>query len=494
MAPHTELVGTLSIAAERLRVERRVMVSKRVRVRTTVKSHDELVQVALQRRDLSIERVAVDHEVATAPDTRQVGDVLIIPVVAERMVKRLFVVEEIHIRQRHTEEEFNQTVPLRHERAEVIMQEDLMAEPTIDLAPAGHDVHLYDPNIHDNQIVAVYDTMQQAEAAKSELRNAGVDGAAIELIDGNRTGIDQAPDGGFWGAVKSIFAPDEEALAFRHAMGRGHAMIIVHPAQTANREQIITVLEKTGPVDFDAKLEEWRQAGYDYSHAGQSSLRSETPTGAATGTSETAMGAVMAAGAAGAAGAMMTGAMTTGATMTGATMTGAMPVVVDEAKTQRVIPTTMADATGTRATVPAMDGDTIKVLQERLRVGKREIAQGSVRVRSYVIERPIEEQVRLHEERINVRRTAVDRLATAADQPLFQDRTIEARAMSEEAVINKEIHIVEEIGIEKQSSDRTETVHDTVRETKVELEDTTKVSQSTATPGATTSGSNSPRK
>ena len=175
-------------------------------------------------------------------------------------------------------------------------------------------------------------------------------------------------------------------------------------------------------------------------------------------------------------------------------MTGATPVVVDEAKTQRVTATTTADATGTRATVPAMDGDTIKVLQERLRVGKREIAQGSVRVRSYVIDRPIEEQVRLHEERINVRRTAVDRLATAADQPLFQDRTIEARAMSEEAVINKEIRIVEEIGIEKQSSDRTETVHDTIRETKVELEDTTKVSQNTATPGATTSGSNSPRK
>lgn len=474
IAPRTELVGTLPIAAERLRVEKRIMVSKQVRVRTTVESHDELVQVALQGRDLSIERVAMDQEVATAPETRQVGDVLIIPVVAERMVKRLFVVEEIHIRQRRTEEEFNQTVPLRHERAEVVIQEDPMAEPTTDRAPAGHDVHLYDPSIHDNQIVAVYDTMQQAEAAKAELMDAGVDGAAIELIDGNRTGIDQAPDGGFWGAVKSIFAPDEDALAFRHAMGRGHAMIVVYPAQTANREQIITVLDATGPIDFDAKLEEWRQAGYDYSHAGQNSLRSETPTGAATGTSETAMGAVMAAGA------------------VGAMMTSAMPVVVDEAQTRRVTPATTADATVTRVAVPQMNGDIIKVLQERLRVGKREVAQGSVRVRSYVIERPIEEQVRLHEERINVRRTAVDRPATAADQPLFQDRTIEARAMSEEAVINKEIYIVEEIGIEKQSSDRTETVHDTVRETKVELEDTTKVSQGTATPGATTSGSNSP--
>jgi hypothetical protein len=255
--PSTELVGTLSIAAERLHVTKRTVVSTRVQVRTTAESHDELVQVALQRRDLSVERVAMDHEVAAIPDTRQEGDVLIVPVVAERMVKRLFVVEEIHIRQRRTEEEFNQTVPLRHERAEVT-QEDPMAETTTDLAPAGHDVHLYNPAIHDNQIVAVYDTMQQAEAAQAALTAAGVDGAAIELVDGNRTGVDQPPDDGFWGAVKNLFAPDEEALAFRHAMGRGHAMVIVRPAQTANREQIIHVLEGTGPLDFDAKLEEWR--------------------------------------------------------------------------------------------------------------------------------------------------------------------------------------------------------------------------------------------
>ena len=490
-ARRSELIGTLSIAAERLRVAKRVVVSNWIRVRTSVETQNELVRTALQRRDLAIERVPMDREVGSVPETRQEGDVLIIPVMAERMVKRLFVVEEIHIRQRQTEQEFNQTVPLRHERADVTLQEDCMAEPTSDLAPAGHDVHLYDPSIHDNQIVAVYDTMDQAEAARTALMGAGIDGGAIELIDGNRTGSGQAPDQGFWGAVKNLFAPDEEALDFRHAMGRGHAMVIVHPDQTANREQVIHVLEGTSPLDFDAKLEEWRQAGYDYSHAGQDSIRTETPTGSATGTSETAMGAVMPAG------------------LSGAMMQGAMPIGSGEANTQRVD----GDPTGTMATpavgTPAaaspitatQGGDTIKVLEERVRIGKREVDKGSVRVRSYVVERPIEEQVRLHEERINVRRTRVDRPATDADQPLFQDRTIEARAMSEEAVINKEVRIVEEIGIEKQSSDRTETVRDTVRETRVELEDTTnheledtaKVSQSTATPGATTSGANSPR-
>ena len=481
----TPMGDVLSIAAERLHVGRR-LTTRRVRVRMTATTVNEPVEALLQRRDLVVERVATDREVTEAPQPRQEGDVLIVPVVAERLVKRLFVVEEIHIRQHRTQQAFTQTVPLRTEQA--IIEEDTMAEPTTDLAPAGHDVHLYDPNIHDNQIVAIYDTRAQAEAARTALTNAGVDNGAIEVIDKEAsTAAPHADQAGFWGTIKSLFAPDEDAHAYGTAMGRGHAMVIVYPAQTANRRQIIDVLESTSPLDFDAKLEEWRQAGYDYSHAGQDSIRTETPTGAATGSSDSAMGAVMPAGAG------------------GALMAGVMPVT-DTAAPAITARTTAAPATiagmttreGTVVPAPANvaamgAGDTIKVLQERLRVGKREVAAGTVRVRSYVVERPVEEQVRLHEERINVRRTPVDRAVTDADTALFEERTIEARATSEEAVINKEIRVVEEIGIEKQSTERTETVRDTVRETKVELEDTTKVSQGTATPGAQTSGSNSPR-
>ncbi len=501
------LVGRLTVAAERLRVAKRMVVSQRVQVRLTAQSRDTAVTELLARRDLLIERVPVDREVQVAPESRQDGDVLIIPVLAERMVKRLFVTEEIHIRQRNTHEPFTQTVALREERAEVSTEEYPMdtANET-DLAPAGHDVHLYDPNIHDNQIVAVYDTLAQAEAAQATLLGAGIEPGAMELIDGNRTGMGaEQKDTGLWGAVKSLFAPDEEALAFQHAIGRGHAMLLVHPALTANREQIITLLESTGPIDFDAKLEEWRQSGYDYSKAGQDSVRTETPTGAATGTSDTAMGAVMAAGAGGA---MMTGAMpvvadsnkmvgVTGtsapAMSTPATPAPAMPApAIPVASAPVVTPPATASA-ATSAMGAAAETGTIKVMEERLRVGKREVAAGTVRVRSYVVERPVEEQVRLHEERINVRRTPVDRAVTDADAAVFQERTIEARAMSEQAVIAKEVRIVEEIDVEKQGTDRTETVRDTVRQTKVELEDTTKVSHETATPGATTSGANSPR-
>lgn len=120
--------------------------------------------------------------------------------------------------------------------------------------------------------------------------------------------------------------------------------------------------------------------------------------------------------------------------------------------------------------------DTIKVVQERLVVGKRDVAGGNVRVRAYVVERPVEEQVTLHEERVQVERHPVDRAATAADLAAFQERTIEARATSEEAVIGKETRVVEEIGLRKESSDRTETVRDTVRETKVDVEDDARTS------------------
>lgn len=136
-----------------------------------------------------------------------------------------------------------------------------------------------------------------------------------------------------------------------------------------------------------------------------------------------------------------------------------------------------ATAHGTmRSAAAAVQGsrdETLKVVQERLVVGKRAVEGGRVRVRSYVVEQPVETQVTLHQERVGIERQPVDRPATAADLAAFQERTIEARATSEEAVVSKEARVVEEIAVTKQAADRVETVRDTVRETKVEVEDTT---------------------
>ena len=322
---------------------------------------------------------------------------------------------------------------------------------------AAHETGLYDPSKHDNQIVALYETRPQAEAAKAKLVAAGVDSGVVQVMDREADrmagGVDyESGNQGLWGAVKSMFMPDEDAHAYSHAMGAGHSMVVVTPHAAADRSQIIHVLESTNPMDFDAKLEEWRQSGYNY-----------TPTATAT----------------------------TATTTTATTGVVAAPA----AKT---------------AAAPVGNNETLKVMEERLRVGKREVAGGAVRVRSYVVERPVEEQVRLHEERVSVERHPVDRAATAADLAAFQGGTIEARATSEEAVVGKEARVVEEIGVRKEATERVETVRDTVRSTKVEVEDGTKVvpgatttgtagagvsgTTTTSTSGATSSGINTPRK
>jgi uncharacterized protein (TIGR02271 family) len=137
------------------------------------------------------------------------------------------------------------------------------------------------------------------------------------------------------------------------------------------------------------------------------------------------------------------------------------------------------------AAVQGSQDETLKVVQERLVVGKRAVEGGRVRVRSYVVEQPVEAQVTLHQERVGIERHPVDRPATAADLAAFQERTIEARATSEEAVVSKEARIVEEIAVTKQAADRVETVRDTVRETKVDIEDT---STTTSTGTASVAG------
>ena len=98
-------------------------------------------------------------------------------------------------------------------------------------------------------------------------------------------------------------------------------------------------------------------------------------------------------------------------------------------------------------------------------MGKREVERG--RVRSYVVERPAEAQVRLHEEPVQVERRPVDRPLAEADRvAAFQDRTLEATARSEEAVVGKEARVVEEIAVRKEAADRVGAVRDTVRRTR----------------------------
>lgn len=128
---------------------------------------------------------------------------------------------------------------------------------------------------------------------------------------------------------------------------------------------------------------------------------------------------------------------------------------------------TMTDTTSVRTT----DGDqTIKVIEENLEVGKRTVETGGVRLRSRIVARPVEESVRLREERVRVVRNPVNRPATDADLNAFQEGEISLTEWAEVAVVSKTANVVEEISVGKEVTERDEVIRDTVRKTEVDVE------------------------
>lgn len=113
--------------------------------------------------------------------------------------------------------------------------------------------------------------------------------------------------------------------------------------------------------------------------------------------------------------------------------------------------------------------ETIPVVEERLRVGKRDTSHGRVRVRAYTVETPVSEMVELRDEHVELVRTPVDRPAKVDED--YRERSFEAEEHREEAVVSKEARVVEEIELRKTSDTRQETVSDTVRHTEVEVDD-----------------------
>jgi uncharacterized protein (TIGR02271 family) len=123
----------------------------------------------------------------------------------------------------------------------------------------------------------------------------------------------------------------------------------------------------------------------------------------------------------------------------------------------------------TSAPPTASNEQVVPVVEEQLKVGKRDVSRGGVRVVSRVTERPVEAHVRLREERVSVERRPVDRPVSDADTAFAED-TIELTESAEEAVVAKQARVVEEVVVSKDVEERTETVRDRVRRTDVEIE------------------------
>ena len=109
----------------------------------------------------------------------------------------------------------------------------------------------------------------------------------------------------------------------------------------------------------------------------------------------------------------------------------------------------------------------IPIVKEQLEVGKRETEQ-RYHVRVYPVARTVEEKVNLRDERV-----VIERRPTEAYSPTEKDlvpREFEVVERHEEPVVAKKATATEEVVVSRDVSQHTETVRDTVKETKVEVD------------------------
>lgn len=221
-----------------------------------------------------------------------------------------------------------------------------------------------------------------------------------------------AVTGGMIGALIDLGIPEETAHVYAESVRRGNVLVAAQVADDRANEAT-RIMQNSGLIDIEREAETWRSKGWTGFNAD--------------------------------------GDYTNGHS------------------TERINTTRMTD----RDRMPKrtdVNDETIEVVEEELHVGKRAVESGGVRVTSHVEEVPVEEQVRLREEHVEVERRPVNRPATDADFKSFKEGTVEVRESSEEAVIGKEARVVEEIRVRKDVDERVETVRDTVRRTDVDVE------------------------
>lgn len=259
-------------------------------------------------------------------------------------------------------------------------------------------------------ITAMFDTRADADAGRERLLASNIDADNVRVHGGSgtiTTGSGQSTeDGGMWSSIKNAFLPDEDRHTYEEGARRG-GFILSADVDDSQVDDAVRVLEDANSVDIDERSAQWKSEGWN------------TPASAG---------------------------LTAGvAAATPDRSRSALPLTTDG------------------------DEQTLQVVEEQLVVGKRDVDRGGVRVRSYVTEKAVHEQVRLRDESINVERRPVNR-DVAVGEDAFRERTIEMTETDEEAVVGKTARVVEEVVVRKTADERVEDINETVRRTDVDVD------------------------
>jgi uncharacterized protein (TIGR02271 family) len=244
-----------------------------------------------------------------------------------------------------------------------------------------------------------------------------------------------AATGGLIGALTDMGVPEGEAKHYQDQIGRGKTLVIVRGSDDASADRAADILESSGAEKIDGS-----ETDSDYpldrpsAFGGEPQSRDDEVSERQTLRND---------------------------------RSEANPGERDiNYRTARI------DESGVRAGQESFSPEdrVIPVTEEQLVVGKRAVQSGRVRIYGRVTEKPVEQSLQLHSERVTVDRRAVDRPVGAGDKS--DDVVIEITETKEEPVIGKQERVVEEIVVGKTREEHTETVRDTVRRKDVEVERT----------------------
>jgi uncharacterized protein (TIGR02271 family) len=403
--------------------ERAVLLSKpkdngAVRVHKEVREREAPAEAVVRAEEVLIERRILDppRPVDAPPGVRQEGNVTVVPILEERLVltRQLVVREELRIARVERTRVARERVTLRSEEVR-IDRKRVSRDATDNAEPSPKQP---EESEMERVLIGVFDSKDQAENARRQLRDCGIAEDRITMRSGTRddpasttsTPQDEENHVGFFGRLFGrIEGHESHSPVYSEAVDRGGCVVVVDAISDDRVDEAVSVLERNGAVDIDERASKWR---------------AEASTAPVAGTSAAPSGQMQA---------------------------------KSEARAQQ---------TGGQAATR------IPVVEEQLQVGKREIQRGGVRVYTRTTERPVEQDVSLREEHARVERHPVDRAATEAELgQAFEEKSVELRETAEEPVVAKTARVVEEVDVARQVSERTERVQDTVRRTDVEVED-----------------------
>jgi uncharacterized protein (TIGR02271 family) len=247
---------------------------------------------------------------------------------------------------------------------------------------------------------------------------------------------------GSW--LSNLFVSDDDRPAYEEGVRRGGFMLCAEVDGDEDADKIVQILEETSAFDLDERQQNWRSEGWE----GRSSQQSTTSGGQG----------------------FMAGSQNFGDNDRSFGST--------EGSSDRSFAGTEGSSDQSFGSTGGSSDRTIEeeripIMQEELRVGKRQVDRGGARVRSYMRETPVSEQVNLREENISVERRPVNESISSNELgggDMLQDREIEMHATGEEAVIGKDARVTEELVVRKTADEHRENVQDTVRHTEVDVD------------------------